>query len=121
MVADVGMDGAGEIDHRGAPRHGHDLAPWGEDDPVGEEIDLTFSKTRRVAALHLEERLQPFVGLDLRSAPPARCPCRANGGDALLGDVVHLDGADLHFHRRAVGADQGSVQGWQPLALGMAM
>ena len=48
-VADVGVDGVGEVDGGGAARQGEDLAAWGEDeDFVRVEVDLeAFQKVAR--------------------------------------------------------------------------
>ncbi|CPO62663.1 Uncharacterised protein [Bordetella pertussis] len=56
LVADVGMDGVGEIDRRGAARQGNDLAARGEDiDRVGEQVDLdVFEELARIAGLALD-------------------------------------------------------------------
>ena len=69
--------------------------------------------------LQFEQRLQPAVGLVLQLGQRALVllvqPVR---GDPAFGDVVHLLGADLHFHRRAEGSDQRRVQGLVAVALG---
>ena len=39
-------------------------------------------------------------------------------GNAFLGNVVHLAGADLDLDRRAEGADEGGVQGLVAIGLG---
>ncbi len=61
--------------------------------------------------LHLEQALQPLVGFLLqfrqRSVRAFVEPVR---GDAGLGDLVHVGGADLDLDRAAEGAEQRGVQ-----------
>ena len=108
VMADVGVHGVGEIDHRRPARQGHDLAFGREDiDLVGEEVDLdVFEELGGIVALHFEQGLQPLVRLDLEvGAALLDVLVQPVRRDALLGDVVHVAGTDLHFDRRAVGPD----------------
>ena len=114
-VADVGMDAVGEVDRRRGARQRDDLALRREHvDLVGEQIDLdVLEELARVAgvALDLQQRLQPLVGarLQLRKVGIVVL-VEPVGGDAGLGNMVHLARADLKLDRRAVRADQGRVQ-----------
>ena len=89
---------------------------------VGEQVDLdVFQELDGVVAfgLHVQQALQPLVrallgGVDAGVAGFVH-PVRGNAG---LGHRVHFAGADLHFHRRAVGAEQGGVQALVAVAFG---
>jgi hypothetical protein len=102
------------------PRAGSDVALGGEDEHlVGEHVDL--------------ERVDIVLGVGVllvsSSGGPTRIPprCRAGdallvfpvGGDAVLGDLVHLPGADLHLEGDALGADDRGVQALVAVGLGV--
>ena len=122
-VADIGVHGVGKIHRGGAARQRHDLALGGEDvDLVGEQVDLeVLQELDRVAALRLDlqQALQPLVGLLLQVVDAGVAalvqPVR---GDAGLGDLVHVLGADLHLDRRAERAEQRGVQRLVAVRLG---
>ena len=122
-VADIGVHRVGEVDRGGAARQRHDLALRREDvDLVREEVDLEmFEELDRVARLrlHLDQALQPLVGLFLQIGEAAVGalvePVR---GDAGLRDLVHFDGADLHFDRGAERPEQHGVQRLVAVGLG---
>ena len=114
LMADVGVDGVGEIDRRGAARQRLDLAARGEAvDLFGIEVDLqVLDELLRIAhfLLPLDQLPQPAEVLlvALRAdAPFLVLPVR---GDAFLGDPVHVDGADLHLERQAAVAHHRGVQ-----------
>ena len=81
---------------------------------VGEQVDLdALEELLGVAALlHLDQVRQPLA----RALAAARVAGVVAGlvvpvrGDAGLGDAVHVLGADLHFDRHAVRAEQRRVQ-----------
>ena len=114
LVADVGVDGVGEVDRRRAARQRLDLALRREDvDLLRIQLDLqVLQELLRIAHLLLpfEQLAQPdevllvAIGAD---APFLVLPVRR---DALLGDPVHLRGADLHLERQAALADDRRVQ-----------
>ncbi len=108
-VADLGVDGVGEVDRRGTDRQGDDVALGGEDeDLVLLEVELQrLEELGGVGGLLLpvDDALQPgHVG---GRRPLLVAPV---GGDAPLGPVVHLRGADLHLEGLALGPDDGGVQ-----------
>ena len=114
-VADVAVDRVGEVHRCRASGERKDLA-FGREyiDLVGEEVDLdVLEELGCIAArvLNVQQRLQPLVRAALQLAQlglgrfvePVR-------GNTRLGDPVHRQGADLHLHRSAIGADQRGVQ-----------
>ena len=113
-VADAGVDGVGEVDRGGAARELHHLALRGEaEDLVGEHLELhvleeVLGDLGVVEAVG--DRAQPVEGVDgegvLEALAVAVGPV---GGDAGLGDGVHLAGADLHLDALAVAARDGGV------------
>ncbi len=114
-IADVGVHGIGEVDAGGALRHRQDLALGREDvHGIGEEVDLQMLEEldgRAALRLHLQQALQPLVGLLLKIGQlgVARL-VEPVGRDAGLGELVHLLRADLHFDRHAERAEQRRVQ-----------
>ena len=121
MMSDIGVDVVGEVDHRRATRQGHDLAPGRKHvDLIGKEVDLdVFEELCGIPALHLEQRLQPSVRLDLQVGAAFLDilvqPVRSH---AFLGDMVHFLRADLYLDRRTVRADQRRVQRLVTIGLG---
>ena len=117
-VADIGVNRVGEIDRGGTLAQRVNLAARREHIHfVGKQIDLdVLQKFQRVAraGLNFQERLQPLMGFLLHVGKMSIL--RIHGlvhpvrGHPRFGDFVHADGADLQFHRRAVGAKQGGVQ-----------
>ena len=78
---------------------------------IGEKIGFNiFVKLACVGRLllQIQQRLQPSVGerLDIAFATAVELVSE----DPLLGDVIHLLGANLKFNRRALRADHGGVQ-----------
>ena len=122
-IADIGVDGVGEVHGGGAARQIDDLAARSEHvDLVGEQIHLdAFQEFHRIAgaALHVQQLLQPLTGALLGMATLAIAgfvaPVR---GDANLGHNMHFLGADLHFDRDAVGTEQHRVQRLIAVGLG---
>ena len=121
MVAEIGVHAVGEVERRGAARERQHLAARGEDvDLVRVEVHLERGHERaRIldVLLPLEQLAQPHdvavalarLGLALLVAPV--------GGDAFLGDQVHLAGADLHLEGLALVADHRGVQRLVEVAL----
>ncbi|MNM28426.1 hypothetical protein D3C81_389410 [compost metagenome] len=115
LVADARVNRIGEVDGRGAARQGDDLRLRRKYvDGIGEQVDLdVFEEFGRVARLLLdvEQGLQPRMGALLQVGRVRFAalvePVRRYAG---LGRAVHFLRADLEFHRRAVGADDGRVQ-----------
>ena len=121
MIADIGMHRIGKVDDGGPARLRHDLALGRKDiNLVREEINLdVLEELGRVVALHFEQRLQPLVRANLQiGAALFIVLVKPMRGDAILGDVVHFFGADLHFNRCSVRADQRRVQGLIAVGLG---
>ena len=115
-VADLGVDRVGEVDRRGAAGQGDDPALRREDvDLVLLEVDLQ----------HVEEPLGVGdLGLPVDDAvEPDHVVAGALvgpvGGDAELGPLVHLLGADLHLERLALRTDHGRVQRLVEVELGL--
>ncbi len=114
LMADVGVDGVGEIDRRRAARQGLHHALRGEGvDLFGVQLDLeVLDEFLRVGhlLLVLEELPHPLeIALVALIADAALLvfPVRRN---TFLRHAVHLDGADLHLERHAVLADDRRVQ-----------
>ena len=122
-MADIGVHGKGKVHRGGAARQRHDLALGREHiDFVGKQVDLdVFQKFGRVAmvGLDVEQRLQPAMGARLhvveRGIRRFVHPVRGHAG---FGQPVHVGGADLHFDRGAVGAEQDRVQRLVAVGLG---
>ena len=102
FVADVGMDGIGEVYGCGTFGQGEDFAFRGKDvDFVGEQVDFdVFQKFDgvRTTGLQVEDVFQPLVGMEYGLVygvfagfvnPVAR--------NASFGDGIHFACADLNF------------------------
>ncbi len=121
-VAHVRVHPVGEVDRRGAPREGEDLALRGERvDLVGIEVDLQGrQELLRVGdlALPVDELPQPLeagvVGVGAEAALLV-LPVRR---DAALGDQVHLARADLDLEGLARFAHDRRVQRLVEVGLG---
>ena len=104
-VADVGMDGIGEIDRRRPARQRDQPALRREaENLVLEELELGVLEEffRRVAMGDLLDRLpQPGIGAALGRQPVAivgdAVLVERMRGDAVFGDLVHLARADLQL------------------------
>ncbi len=116
VVADLGVDRVGEVDGRGpARKHAHVPLRREHVHLVGEEIDLDrFEELGRVlhVLLELHELPEPAELLGVLRVDAARdllfvLPVR---GDAVLGDALHLVGADLNLDALAAGADDRRVE-----------
>ncbi len=104
-IADLGMDGVGEIDRGGAARQLDQLAFGGE----AENLILVEFKLGVFEELiggggvfeNFQEVLHPAelfeVGVGGFGAFFGALFVEPMGGDAVFGDVVHFGGADLHF------------------------
>ena len=112
-VAHGGVDGVGKVDGRGAGGQVLHVAARCEDEHlIGEHIDL-----QRVDIVLCVRALLVFQ----QTADPLVAPFGAGalavllvfpvGGHAVLGDLVHLLGADLHLEGQAVRADDRGVEG----------
>src|SRR5215207_8524305 len=113
-VADLGVDHEGEVDGGGAARELDDLALRREGvDVLRVEVELEgFEEVARVLHLlrPLDERAEPLERLVVvvrAAAPLLVFPVR---GHALLGDAVHLLGADLYLEGLPLVADDGGVE-----------
>ena len=121
-VADLGVDGVSEVDGRAVGRDHNDFSLGREGvDLVGIQVHLQAGE-ELVGVGHLllplDELANPveafFVARGDRVFAGLVFPV---GGDAFLGDAVHLLGADLHLELMAAGADDRGVQrsgsGWR--------
>ena len=113
-VADFGVDGVGEVDGAGVLGQHDDFALGGEGvDLLGVQVDLE-GRHELVGvghfALPLHELADPGeAGLVLGGDVVAGLVLPV-GGDAFLGDAVHLLGADLDLELMAAGGDERGVE-----------
>ena len=112
LVADVGVDGVGEVDRRRALRQRLHLALRREDvDLVVEEVGAErLHELARVGLvlLPVQQRLHPGEPVVVLLALAALVePVR---GDPVLGLLVHLPRPHLDLERRPLGPDHGRVQ-----------
>ncbi len=121
-VADVRVHRVGKIHAGSAVRQRHDLALGGEHvDLVRKQVHLeVLEKLDRVAAfrLHLQQALEPLVGLHVQFVDLCVVLVQPVGSHARLRDLVHFERADLHLYRRTKGAEKRSVQRLVAVALG---
>ncbi|KAG0927116.1 hypothetical protein G6F32_012980 [Rhizopus arrhizus] len=122
-VADIGMDGVGEIERGGVARQGQDLALRGEQvDLVREQVDLDVVEELQRGtggALRIDQLDDPGMRTALRAV--GRITAELVGpvrGHAAFGDQVHLFGAALHFDRRTIGPEQHGMQRLVTVGLG---
>ncbi len=128
-VADVGVDGIGEVDRRCAARQGDQPALGRET----EHLILEHLQPRVLEELlgivalrqRLDGALQPAIGIRFLGDGVAGAVQLAAhvlvdgvGGDAVLGHLVHLPGADLQLDALARRADDGGVDGAVVVLLG---
>ena len=115
-VADLGVDGVGEIDRRAVGGDDDNLSLGREGvDLVGVEVHLQAGE-ELVGVGHLllplDELANPVEALLVAGGDDAAAGLVLPvGGDALLGDAVHLFGADLHLELMAAGAHHRGVEG----------
>src|SRR5581483_7999277 len=113
-VADVGMHRVGEIHHRGAARQTQDRALRGEDvHLVRKEIDLDALEEllRAAVLLQLHQARQPLArALPLHRVRIAAALVLPVGGDAGLGNTMHVFGANLRLDGHAVGAEERRME-----------
>ena len=113
VLPDLGVYGVGEVHRRGIARQNHDPALRGEGvDLFRIEIDLQ-RRQKLVGVLdvalpldHLPQPRQPLL-IARRDRTVFVFPVR---GNAFLGHLVHLFGADLHFEGVPFFGDDGGVQ-----------
>ncbi len=117
-VADIGVDGVGEVDRRGTGRQLADLALRREDvDGVLVEVGAEgVHELTRVARVllplhHVPDPRRGVLAGRLVLVEPVR-------RDAELRDAVHLGSADLDLERVTAGPDHGGVEGLIPVELG---
>ncbi len=107
-VADIGVDGIGEIDRRRAARQRDQPALRREaEDLVLEQLELgVLEEVLRIVAFRqrFDRPPQPCIGVGILGNRVARAVHLAAGilvdrvrGDAVFGDLVHLVRADLQF------------------------
>ena len=115
-VADIGVDGVGEIDGRGVARQHHHFAARREGvDLLGVEVHLQGGhELARVlhVALPFHQVAQPGDALIVGRRAFAAFLVLPVRGDALLGDAVHFLGADLHFERLPCGPTTEVCSDW---------
>ena len=111
VVADVGVDGVGEVDRRAAGRQALHVALGREDeDLVLEQVDAQrVHELARVAGLRLPLHHLAQPG-ELVGGPVALLLVHPVRRDAELGRLMHVEGADLDLERLAARADDGRVQ-----------
>ena len=102
MLADLGVDAVGEVDNGRALRKVEHVALGRKDEDLfGEEVILDggeeFLRVLEVL-LPFDEPAQPGEALGLAQFAGAALLVAPVRGDSLFGDLVHLGGADLHFH-----------------------
>ena len=124
MVAHSGVDVIGEVNGGGPVGQVDDIAVGGKDEHlVGEHIHLQGADELLSVGilLALQQLAHPLkvllcpqllVGHPLFVLPV--------GGDAVLGGLVHLPGADLYLKGNALPADDGGVEGLVHIGLGGA-
>ena len=116
------MDGVGEVHWARPLGQFQNVAARREDvHVVGKEVAFeALDELLRIAGalLHLHEVAHPPVG----ALPPRGVLLgplvQPMTGDAVVRHLGHVLGADLHFDRRAVGTEQGGVQGLVAIGLG---
>ena len=120
-VADLGVDGIGEVQRHSPARQGDQLPLRREDENLV-QIHFQLGVLDPVlAALAVLDHLNQVSQVLKRVTPAAlfhRLAVEAVGmvlvtpvgGDPVLGDSVHVLGADLHLDPQAPGADDGRVQ-----------
>ena len=124
MVADLAVDGEGEVEHRGALGEEARVAGRGEGVDLvlvqvhldrGQELGGVLDVGGRFEQLAQSGDLADVLGgqgqVAFLVAPV--------GGDAVLGDAVHLGGADLDLDLVALGALDHGVQRLVTVALGL--
>ena len=131
-VANLGVDGVGEVHRGGSRRQCEDITPGGEDVDLvpGHLVAQGVEELGGVLGLLLpvDELTQPaHVALVGVSGPaPQGAGARGVGvllvapvrGHAVLGHAVHLVGADLNLHRLATRPDDSRVQRLVEVELG---
>ena len=122
VVAHGGVDVVGEVDG-GGPGGQVDHVPAGGEDEhlVGEEIHPHGA--HELLGVHvllaLQQLAHPLEGLlGAQLGVGHALLVLPVGGDAVLGGVVHLPGADLHLEGDALPADDGGVEGLVAVGLG---
>jgi hypothetical protein len=124
----LGVDGEGEVDGGGALGEVLHVALGREDEDLLEgeplldgAVELHGVPHRLVEVHELFDELLEVTDLRLvRGGDDPAILVLPVGGDATLGHLVHLEGADLHLHALAAGADDRSVEGAVAVGLGEA-
>ena len=121
-VAHGGVNGVGEVDGSGPGGQVLHVAVGGEDEHlVGEHVDFQrVDELLGVGALLVFQQAPDPLVLPLGPGALAVLLVFPVGGHAVLGDLVHLPGADLHFKGDAVGAHDRGVKGLVAVGLGGA-
>ena len=131
MVAHLGVHLVSEVERRGAGAQVHDLALGREDeDLVLEQVDAqVLEELVRVVHLALDRPVEAaadprdllvdalVVGAHV-ALGVARALVEPVGGDAVLGLLVHLEGADLDLDGARLGAHHGGVEALVAVGLG---
>ena len=124
VVAHGGVDVIGKVDGCGPGGQVDDVAPGGEhENLVGEQVHP--HGTHEFLGVHvllaLQQLTHPLKGLlGAQLGVGHALLVLPVGGDAVLGGVVHLPGADLHLEGDALPADDGGVEGLVAVGLGGA-
>ena len=123
-MADLGVDGVGEVHRGGSRRQCEDIAPGGEDVDLvpGHLVAQGIEELGGVLGLLLpvDELAQPAHVTLVGVSGPASQGAGTRGvgvflvtpvrGHAVLGHAVHLVGADLDLHRFATRPHDSRVQ-----------
>ena len=103
------MYAIGKINSTGSSRQLHNLAPWSKDiNFVREQIDLqALDKLQRIASafLQLQQILSPLSRPLLITVEIAVALIQPMPGDAVIGNSVHLFGANLYLDGYAMHAE----------------
>ena len=123
VVADLGMNGIGKVEWRGAGTKCHDLALGRKDeDLLIKEVDLQRMQVflgigdlirrspieRMFEPVNLVVQALGIIGLRRRRS--ARLLIEPVGGNAVLGLLMHLIGSNLNLERAGCGADNRRME-----------
>ena len=124
-VADAAVQGVGEVDGGRARGQGEDFAVRGQDvNRVVEKLgfegggEIFFAAFRHVFA-PIQELAQPGDFLFVGGIAFAALFVTPVGGDTEFVELVHIEGADLHFHAFVFRADDDGVQTFIAVAFGV--
>ena len=124
-VTDAAVQGVGKVDGGRARRQGEDFAVRGQDvNRVVEKLgfegggEVFFAAFRHVFA-PVQKLAQPSDFLFVGGIALAALFVTPVGGDTEFVELVHIEGADLHFHAFVFRADDDGVQTFIAVAFGV--